>query len=77
VRTLAASTKLPKVTFLSLKNNPCDPAESFGVEGVIIQDSSLPAEGKALEAEFGHIPWLHVNTHTLLEYPPNPLQVRQ
>jgi uncharacterized protein (TIGR02996 family) len=74
VKTLAASKALPHVTFLSLKNNPCDPAESIGMEGTAIMDTSLPEEGKTLEALYRHIPWLHCNTDTLLEYPPSPFR---
>lgn len=72
VRTLAASPRLRRLPFIGLDGNPANPRETIGVEGYLIQDVSLPPEGEALEAEFGHLPWLHHPTLSTLDYPPDP-----
>jgi uncharacterized protein (TIGR02996 family) len=76
VEALAASRRLPELIFVGLDNNPFDPRETVGLEGFLIVDVRLPAEGKALEAAHGYLPWLHHHTDSLLEHPPNPLRPR-
>lgn len=73
VDVLAASKQLAHVTFLSLQSNPLDPRETVGIEGAVIVDAALPDEGVALEARFGHIPWLHCHAELAIDFPPNPL----
>jgi uncharacterized protein (TIGR02996 family) len=72
----AAGERLPSLVYVGLDANPCDPRETVGLEGFLIVDVRLPADGKALEALHGHLPWLHHPTDSLLDYPPNPLRPR-
>lgn len=56
---LAASTTLGKLAFVDLQSNPVDPVEQLGLDGGVVVASTMTPEGKALEARFGHLPWLH------------------
>jgi len=56
---LAASPHLGNLRFVELHGNPVDPVEQLGYDSGIVVSSFMPPEGRALEARFGHQPWLH------------------
>ncbi|WP_437599804.1 TIGR02996 domain-containing protein [Sorangium sp. So ce590] len=72
ITALAASVTLPRLRYVGLTGARVDPRETAGYEGYSISHVDLPREGEALEATYGHIPWLHFNTESALDYPPNP-----
>jgi len=75
VEALACSKQLPGLRYATLGNNPVDdPTEDFGIDGVsgeINSNSiSLPPFGRALEAKFGKLRWLH-GVSQFRMFPPN------
>lgn len=58
--TLVASAEIRAMRSVRLDNNPCDPhmQYSWDCHGTIA-DMWLPAAGKAAEAKYGRIAWLH------------------
>lgn len=56
---LAASPGLPALAFVDLESNPVDPREELGHDAGVLVASSMPADGKAIEARFGYRRWLH------------------
>ncbi|MEX1364000.1 MAG: TIGR02996 domain-containing protein [Nannocystaceae bacterium] len=56
---LAKSSTLHRLGFVELGSNPFDPVEQEGVDGGVVVASSMPPEGKDLEARFGYQRWLH------------------
>lgn len=56
---LAASPHLGNLRFAEFQGNPVDPVEQLGYDSGIVVSSWMPPEGKAIEARFGHQPWLH------------------
>jgi uncharacterized protein (TIGR02996 family) len=69
---LAASRHVRGLRFVGLNGALADPRETAGYEGYTISDVDFPDEGRALEAAHGFLPWLHFNTESALDYPPNP-----
>lgn len=65
---------LENLGFVSLKDNPTDPREDYYVEGNFISYRYLPEEGKALEEEYGRIPWLHIVGNRTSDEPPSPFR---
>lgn len=56
---LAASVHLGNLRFVELHSNVVDPVEQLGYDSGILVSRWMPPEGEALEARFGHQPWLH------------------
>lgn len=69
-RALAASKNFPKLRYIGFFGNAVDPTEEIFTDQGIVVDKALPPEGRKLEAEFGPIPWLHVDAHTSWDVPP-------
>jgi uncharacterized protein (TIGR02996 family) len=72
---LAASRSLPHLGYVGFVNNPFDPSEHQGHDQGLIVDRWLPEEGRALEAQFGFLRWLHTDARTLMEVVPPRLQI--
>jgi uncharacterized protein (TIGR02996 family) len=72
LRSLASSRQVRGLRFVGLEGALADPRETAGYEGYTISHLDLPTEGQALEAAYGFLPWLHFNTESALDYPPNP-----
>lgn len=70
---LASSRFLPRLGYVGLEGNPCNPMETVGLEGFTILDGSLPAEGERMEALYGRVSWIHFPGDSVEDWPPNPL----
>jgi uncharacterized protein (TIGR02996 family) len=72
---LAASTALPSLGYVGFAGNPFDPSEHQGHDQGMVVDRWLPAEGRALEAQHGHLRWLHTDARTLMDVVPDRLRM--
>lgn len=69
-RALAASTMLPQLRYVGFFGNAVDPTEELFFDQGCVVGGALPEQGQALEAEFGRIPWLHLDAATSWDVPP-------
>lgn len=71
----AASGNFPCLTYAVFNGNPAQlNDEHFHDSGVIVESSSS-ADGRALEAQFGHLRWLHHAATTLADTVPDRFRV--
>lgn len=70
VRTLAAAKHVQRLRYVGFFGNRVDPTEEIFTDQGSVVDRALPAEGIALEKEFGHIPWLHLAATNSWDVPP-------
>jgi uncharacterized protein (TIGR02996 family) len=56
---LARSEHLRNLRFAEFLGNPFNPTERQGWDSGVLVASWLPEDGKALESQFGYLPWLH------------------
>lgn len=66
----AASAHLPQLRYVGFFGNQADPTEEFSFDQGVVVDGRLPAAGRALEAEFGPIAWLHPEVRSSRDLPP-------
>lgn len=71
VRALAASDGLPRLRYVGFFGNPADPTEELFYDQGIVIDRALPPQGDFIEAEFGRVPWLHLEGATSWDVPPS------
>jgi hypothetical protein len=70
VRALAGATGLPRLRYVGFFGNPADPTEELFYDQGIVIDRGLPEQGARIEAEFGPVPWLHLDAVTSWDVPP-------
>lgn len=75
VEALAASKQLPNLRYAALGNNPVDdPTEQCTFDAISHEVNhnsiSLPPLGRALEAKYGELPWLHAASRFRM-FPPD------
>lgn len=68
---LAASNRLPALSWANFYGNPYDPGEQFAHDQGLIVDSWLTPEGEALERRFGRLKWLHDPAVYIMETEPD------
>lgn len=72
---VASSRTLPRLAYVRFYGNPFDPGEHQGHDQGVVVDRWLPPEGRALEAKFGHLPWLHTDAESLDDVVPDRFRI--